>query len=336
MPEPGQRILSVAAGNLAVMPHLAQFDQAAITETLRRQQGIVTRGQAHAHNMTEKSIRYRTRPDGPWQVVLPGIYLDRRGPLTGTQRAIAAYLYAGKAIGVTGSAALAWHGVPVDPSEFVDVLVPIPNQKSNSGFARLRRTSVLPRVAYTEGAVTYAPVDRAIVDAARQMTDMADVRAVVAAGVQRGKVHVMQLAAELDRGPVAGSARLRIAIAEVADGVRSTAEADLRKIVVESRLPAPLYNARLYVGSDFLASPDAWWPHAGVAAEVDSKAWHLAPAEWERTLARHDRMTAQGILVLRFPPQRLRAAKREVAREIKSALATSRGPLPHIVTQRAM
>ena len=68
---------------------------------------------------------------------------------------------------------------------------------------------------------------------------------------------------------------------------------------------------------------------------MDSKAWHLSPSDWEHTLARHDRMTAQGILVLRFPPQRLRVTKREIAREIRSALSASRGPLPHIVTQPA-
>ena len=302
---------------------------------MRKQQGIITRGQARAHRMTEMAIRYRTRLEGPWQVMLPGVFLNRGGQLTAAQRATAAYLYAGQAIAITGAAALAWHGIRINARDVIDVLVPPRNQRGDAGFVRLHRTSVLPRVSYAEGAVIYAPVDRAIIDAARQMTDIADVRAVVAAGVQCGKVHVVQLADELDRGPMRGSARLRMALAEVSDGVRSTAEADLRKIIVESRLPAPLYNARLYVGNEFLASPDAWWPAAGVAAEVDSKAWHFAPADWEHTLARHDRMTAQGILVLRFPPQRLRIAKREIAREIRSALAASRGPLPHIVTQAA-
>ena len=321
---------------LGRMPRLAVFDTDSLTQVLLRQQGIVTRSQAYARGMTEKAIRYRTRSDGPWQVVLPGVYLDRGGQLTDTQRAIAASLYAGAVVGITGAAALAWHGVPVKPCEFVDVLVPLRNQKGSASFVRLRRTSVLPRACYQDGVVSYASADRAVVDAARQMKDLSDVRAVVAGAVQRGKVHVMQLAAELDRGPMRGSARLRIALAEVADGVRSTAEADLRKIIVESGLPAPLYNARLYVAGQFLASPDAWWPDAGVAAEVDSKARHFAPADWEHTLARHDRMTAQGILVLRFPPQRLPTAKREVAREIRSALAASRGPLPHIVTQPAV
>ena len=76
-----RRIPSVPAGSLARMPRLAQFDQAAIAGTLRKQQDIIARGQALELGMTETAIRYRTRPDGPWQVVLPGVYADRRRPV---------------------------------------------------------------------------------------------------------------------------------------------------------------------------------------------------------------------------------------------------------------
>jgi len=283
--------------------------------------------------MTEKAIRYRIRPDGPWQVVLPGIYAADRGRLSDKQRATAAFLYADRAIAVTGAAAIAWHGLKVERNDRVDVLVPVRYNRNDAGFVRLRRTAVEPGAYYRDGVVSYAPLDRAIVDTARQLTDMSEIRDLVASGVQRGKVEVWQLTRELGVGPKQGSARLRLALAEVSDGVRSVAEADLRWIVGQFRLPTPLYNPRLFVGSEFLASPDAWWPEAGVAAEVDSKAWHLKPSDWEKTLARHDRMTAQGILALRFPPTRLRAAKKDVAREIRSALAVSRGPLAHIQTR---
>ena len=29
-----------------------------------------------------------------------------------------------------------------------------------------------------------------------------------------------------------------------------------------------------------LGVKDAWWPRAGVVAEVDSRAWHLSPEHW--------------------------------------------------------
>ncbi len=265
--------------------------------------------------------------------MLPGVYATHRGRLTEKERAVAAFLYAGRGIAITGTAAMAWHGLRQHQSEFIDVLVPLHYKRSDVGFARLLRTSIMPGVDFREGAVSYVPPDRAIADAVRRLSDMSEVRDLIASAVQRGKVGVWELARELDLGPRQGSARLRLALAEVSDGVRSVAEADLHGLVKQFRLPAPLYNPRLYVGAEFLAQPDAWWPDSGVAAEVESKAWHLSPADWQRTLDRQARMSAEGILVLPFPPARLRTARAQVAREIRSALANSRGPLAHITAR---
>jgi hypothetical protein len=86
-----------------------------------------------------------------------------------------------------------------------------------------------------------------------------------------------------------------------------------------------MLNPRLFAGDELLAIPDAWWPQAGVAAEVDSQEWHLSPDSWKATMARHARMSARGIIVLHFPPSRIRTAGREVAAEIRSALAAASG-----------
>ncbi|MBO0831591.1 MAG: hypothetical protein J2P28_07335 [Actinobacteria bacterium] len=314
------------------MPHLAQYDRARVERVLGEQRSLIARHQALACAMTPKAISYRIRPSGPWNIVLPGVYLRGGGRLAPEQRAVAALLYAGSAIAVTGPAALAFHRIPAPGSEFVDVLVPLRNRRKDAGFARLRRTAVEPGMIYRDGAIRYVGADRAIADTARQLTDIADVRAVVAAGVQGRHVELWELTTELDLGPMRGSALLRRALAEVSDGARSASEADLLTLIRQSKLPEPLYNPRLFVGTEFLASPDAWWPDSGVAAEVDSRAWHLSPADWERTLSRHARMTAEGILVLHFPPARLREDRRGVVSELRSALARSRGPLPHIRT----
>ena len=166
-------------------------------------------------------------------------------------------------------------------------------------------------------------------DAVRGLTDISDVRAVVAGAVQRGKCPIGRLAEELGAGPRRRSAGLRRALAEVADGVRSVAEGELRDLVRRAGLPPPMYNPRLFVGRDFLASPDCWWPGAGVAAEVDSREWHLLPGDWERTLARHARMTSHGLAVLHFTPGQLRSKSGEVVTTIREALGKGR-PLPQI------
>ena len=313
------------------MPRLSKFDTAALARTLADQHAIIGRGQAIACGLTPKAVQHRIRTGGPWQVVVPGVYVAGRGTLTAKQRAMAAWEHAGRAIAISGPSAVLWHRLPGREDEHVDVLVPPDCRRSGVGFVRIHRTSVLPRLLYSDGKVSYVDPARAVADAVRAMADLSDVRALVAAGVQRGSIELWQLTWELDAGPVRGSALLRRALAEVADGARSTAEADLLTLIRQAKLPEPLYP-RLYVNQAFLASPDAWWPEFGVAVEVDSKAWHLSPTDWERTLERHARMTAEGILVLHFPPGRLRASRRDVTTEIRSALARSRGPLPHIRT----
>jgi hypothetical protein len=310
---------------------LARFDAAAVVGIVRRQDGVIGRAQAEACGMTAAAIRHRIRPDGPWQVVLPGVYLSHGGAMTARQRNVAAFCYAGRlagqALAVTGSAALAWHRirVAVPSADQVDVLVSAGFRRRDAGFARLHPTAVTPSVAFWDGPVCYAPPARGLADAVRLLRDPADVRAAVAAGVQQGRVTVGQLAEELAIGPRRQSAGLRRALAEVAQGVRSGAEADLVMLIRRSRLPIPMLNPRLFAGDELLAIPDAWWPQAGVAAEVDSQEWHLSPDSWKATMARHARMSARGIIVLHFPPSRIRTAGREVAAEIRSALAAASG-----------
>ena len=313
------------------MPRLGAYDRLGIAAILKAQDQLITRRQARAYGMSAGTVRYKLRAGGPWQVVLPGVYLAQTGYLRRTQRDVAAFLFAECAIAVTGVVAAERHGIPCKPGELVDVLVPRGCEHTDAGFVRLHRTAVIPKT-YTAGVVTYAAPARAVADAVRQLEDMSEVRALVAAAVQPGVIGLGQLVAELEAGPKRGSARLREALAEVADGVRSSAEGDLRTLIRKADLPEPMFNPKLYVGEEFLASPDAWWRKLAVAAEVDSRQWHFSPDDWERTLARHARMTAQGILVLHFPPAKVRDQPWLVVREIRSALAASRGPLPHIKT----
>lgn len=215
-------------------------------------------------------------------------------------------------------------------ADVIDVLVPAGRQRVSAGFARLHRTTRMPARASSAGPVRLTLVPRAVADTARQLTELRDVRAVVADAVQLGRCTVSQLAEELRTGPVQGSAVFRSVLAEVADGIRSTAEGDLRDVVRTARLPMPLFNPSLYDGDLFLGKPDGWWPDAGVAGEVDSRAWHLSPDDWDRTRRRHDLMAAAGVIVLHFSPRELRPEPAKVAEMIKGALerGLNRPPLP--------
>jgi hypothetical protein len=163
---------------------------------LDQQFAVASRGQLLALGMTDNAVQHRLRAGGPWQVLLPGIYLGMTGAPDLKQKEVAALLYAGP-----------------------------------------------------------------------------------------------------------GAAVFRSVLAEVAEGIRSTAEGDLRDLIAAARLPMPLFNPSLYDGDTFIAKPDAWWPEAGVAAEADSREWHLSPDAWERTMRRHDQMASVGIIVLHFSPR---------------------------------
>jgi len=312
------------------MTRSTRHDQAALAATLARQYQVIGRRQVVAHGMTASALRQRLRADGPWQRLLPGVFLAVTGTPTSDQRNVAALLYAGSGSVITGTAALRLWGVNAPHTSVIDVLIPAARKRSSTGFVRVHPTLRMPEDVFTVGPVRLVPVARAVADTARCLTKLADVRAIVAAAVQQDKCRPDLLAAELLDGPVQGSALLRVAVGDVYDGIRSNPEADLKQLIRQAKLPEPIFNPELYAGDEFIASPDAWWPDAGIAGEVDSRAYHLSPQDHERTLERDARMAAHGITVLHFTPRQLRTQPARVIAAIKSALAaaSSRPRLP--------
>jgi len=296
-----------------------------LNKTIDYQNGVVTRQQVLAAGLSHRVLDRRVRPGGRWQRLLPGTYLTVTGTATIDQRDTAALLYGGPGSTLTGPSALRRHGLNALDSDTVQVLVPASRRRQSTGYVVVHRTRRLPPLVCYAGPVQFALPARAVADAVRQCGDLTAVRALVAACVQTRRCTVAQLATELQAGPVRGSALFRKALAEVADGTRSAPEAELRDLIRRGGLPAPLWNPRLYWGTELLARPDAWWPDAAVAVEVDSRQWHLSPELWERTMRRHARMTAVGILVLHFSPRQIRAEPHDVLSVIGAALLNRRG-----------
>ena len=169
--------------------------------------------------------------------------------------------------------------------------------------------------------IRFTKAPRAVADTARSLIRFDDVRHVVCEAVQRRVCTVTELTAELAAGPAAGATLFRDALAEIGDGVRSVAEADCRILILSSDLPQPMFNARLFDANGvFIAVADAWWAEAGVASEVDSRAYHLSAEDQDRTTERHDRLLAHGILPLHFPPKRIKTDPAGVLSELRSAI----------------
>jgi hypothetical protein len=322
--------LSVLGGTLTTMSatndavRLSARDAARLLE---RQHGVLSRAQAFALGITGSRLKHRARPGGPWQRILPGTYLTFTGQPSAEQREMAAVLYAGPDSVITGSAALRRLWIRGPETSRIDVLVPPARRTPSRDFVAIHRTRRMPDTVLLKGALPLAPAARAVLDTVGWLTDLGDARAVVAGAVQERRCSVADLEAELAHGPRHQTALSRRVVAEVAAGIRSAPEADLRDLIIENDLPMPMFNPRLYLDGRFLGCPDAWWPAAGVAVEVDSKAWHFSSdADWDQTTRRHTRLTAAGILVIHVTPRQLREEPDRVAADICAALSRGHAP----------
>ena len=310
-------VLSDLSGSVAAVSYDEQLQM-----HLHLQHGVLTRAQA-LEFLTPKALQHRLRPGGPWQVLLPGVYLPSTGTPEFASKVMAAQLWAGPGSCITGSAALAFlHVAGRRSAGTVEVLVPHGLRGTSRDYVVVHRTRRMPASLYCDGQIRYAEAQRAVADAARSMRRLSDVRTVVGSAVQQYLCTVGQLTDELR--PDRRDRLLRSVIAEVADGIRTAPEGELRQLMRGSGLPQPLYNPSLFIGDSFLAKPDAWWQEAGVAAEMDSKEFHLLPEDWNKTMARGRRMTAAGIAVLHISPSQLREQPQQILAEIAAALRNGR------------
>jgi hypothetical protein len=281
--------------------------------------------------MTRGAIEHRLKPAGPWRQLLPGVYLTVTGTATAEQRETAALLYAGPQSVITGPVAVRRHNLRCAGLNVLDMLVPADTRRKSTGYVHIQRTTRMPKTFYTMGPLRFTSPVRAVADAARGMTRFSDVQALVCEAVQRGRCTLDDLVQELQQGPSAGARWYGMALAEISEGIRSGAEAQLKYLIDRSDLERPMYNADLYtLDGIFLGRPDAWFARAGVAGEVDSREYHMGAKDYEETTKRHNRMEAAGIHMLHWLPSTIKAEPRRVIADLRAAIevGNERPPLP--------
>lgn len=306
------------------MPKRAVFDHDLLARTLAVQHQVISRQQALSCGIPPSTVSVWCKPDGRWQQLLPGVYLTVTGKPTSEQRLVATVLYAGPRAVITGPAALRLHRLRSPGPDVIDVLVPHAIRRHDVGFVRLHRTRRAPRV-YRAGVIRFCHAARAVADAARVLTSLDDVKAVVAEAVQKQACSMAELGLELEKGPSQESARLRAALRSVRAGTRSVAEDRFRERVTKSGLPAPRYNVFLRAadGTD-IGEVDAWWGDAGVSVEIDSQEYHFYRADWLRTDAKRSRLLKHGIFAHNVAPARVDHDWDAVYEELRGSLEIGR------------
>jgi hypothetical protein len=308
-------------------------------EALRRtaRDGVIKTAALRGLGVPGATITNRCTDGGRWTRLLPGVIMLTSGTPTPRQRVSAALLYGGPDALVTGLEACRRHGVRrgPDPRGAVHLLVPDDRQLRSCDFVTVERTTRLPPALLREG-VPLAPVPRACLDAARRLRSAAELTELIADTVQRQLCTPAHLAAELREGSQRGSAMPRRVLADVAAGVRSTAERDAKRLLARSTLPEPWWNVEVRtLQGHLLGIADAWFDEVALAWEINSYAWHLLPQYYAREVKRTAGLTAEGVTVLPVLPTSLRDDGDRSLRELEAAYtAAGRRPRPPVVAIR--
>jgi hypothetical protein len=299
------------------------MNEADLTSLFDKQNQIASRAQLLAVGVQDSAMTRHVRR-GDWQRVVPGVYALDGSSLSVEQRRTVAALYAGEQAQLTGATALHWYGFRYVPStDKVHVLVPHNTRKRSAGVVVVQRTLCLDSRPRDGGLYQLASPARAAMDASRAATDLRTVRAILAEAVQGGFAGLTALNAELRRAKRSRTALASRVITELAEGVRSTAEADLRDLTRTSGLLPPiLWNPQLIAeDGTVLPTPDGYLPVVGIAFEVDSREHHATDDGWKRTLDRGNLMARYGVIVLHITPADIRSQPAQVLRLIEHTYA---------------
>ncbi|MBB5934922.1 hypothetical protein [Streptomyces zagrosensis] len=302
------------------------------------QRRVMTVNQLREHGVPAAVVAERGRPGGPWQQVLPGVYLLHAGRPSGAERVQAALLYAAPpgtdhgahpAALVTGAAALALHGFasmpPLAALERIDILVSRSLQRPRStAFAQLLSTGALPRPRDITG-LPVAPVARALADVVGSLSDADDVRALLLEAVRDGHGEASTVVRELTAAQLLDRPQVRGAIEGLLAESRAVAEGLLYRMVREYGLPEPLWNVGLRrLGGPYLATVDAYWPDQAVAVELIARGPQGdEDTPWPQDARRREHLEELGITVIQLTARRLRESLERRAAAVRAALLAS-------------
>ncbi len=330
-----------------------------LTDVQRR---VLSANQLRAHGVSAARAAAQCRPGGPWQQLLPGVYVLHPGPATSEERLHAALLYGGwpaagraKAIPeqgkaapaeapaaiVTGLAALALHrfssAPPLLSLDRIDILVPRTRRLRSTGCVQLVRAHAMPGAEMIAG-VPVAPVPRALADAVAVLDDAEAVRRLLTEAVRRGHTEPAAIVRELTQARLLTRDHVVDAVdALLAEG-RSIAEERLYTMVRGFGLPDPLWNVDLRLpGGPHLGGLDAYWPEHAVAVELDTRAPRQGQEEeaeqWKECTRKREALERLGITVVHITPKKLRDCLEQQAAVVRTALMASaeREPAAYVV-----
>ncbi|NGN63294.1 hypothetical protein G5C51_05155 [Streptomyces sp. A7024] len=349
------------------MNHNTPLSPRPLNELSGAQRRVLSARQLREHGITAALAAERCRPGGPWQQLLPGVYLLHSGPPTGEERLHAVLLYAGRVPAgagprgsvpaqsapadrggrrpnpygdamITGLAALTLHGFatapPLPAIDRIDVLVPRTRRLRSTEHVHIVRAHALPRPLNVTD-LPVAPVPRALADAVGQLTDAAAVRRLLTEAVRGGHCEAAAVVRELTQARLLSRSHVVDAVDTLIAEGRAMAENRLYEMVRLHALPDPLWNVDLRLpGGPPLGGLDAYWPEHAVALEIDARSPRTDDdALWSEYARKRETLERLGITVVHVTPKKLREALEQQAEVVRAALlaASEREPAAYVV-----
>jgi len=268
------------------------------------QHGVFTLGQARAHGLSDRQIKYRV-DQGRWEMLQPKVYRIAGVPTTFRQGLLAACLGAGPSAFASHRSAAALWGLDTSEAEVIEITV-------EPGLSRR-----LTRVRVHE-SITVQATDRRTVDgipvAAPELTLLQcagvfhpqQVEACIDQAIRARITTVARIEWRLrilGRRGRNGSGVLRELLnrrSPEARSVESRLEAAFLTSIRSSRLPRPTPQFVVQSHGHFIARVDFAWPEQRLLVELDGAAFHASNRDWSHDLQRQNTLTALGYTILRF------------------------------------
>lgn len=171
---------------------------------------IATTADLRKSGFSSREIQRRCLPAGPWQLLLPGVILQKSSPPTRLDRLNAVLAFTGPNSVITGADALVQQGISLPLPRHVHVLAG-KNARRAHPWVLLERTTRPPAIVEQNGLRLAAPV-RAVLDLARREPNPRAVVAALDAAVDSGLCSPAELHAELERSSRRGTALVRQAL----------------------------------------------------------------------------------------------------------------------------
>ncbi|MEA2373835.1 MAG: hypothetical protein QOD53_298 [Thermoleophilaceae bacterium] len=283
-----------------------------------RQHGVVARWQLSSLGFSVAVIDGWVKA-GKLHVVHRGVYAVGHRRLSGLGHVMGAVLACGPdAVASHRDGAALWE-IRRKSSRTIDVTAPGRSRHARPGIVVHRVRRLAPEDIATRDGIAVTSLARTLLDLGEVVPER-DVERAFEEAERRRLLDTRAIADVLHRYRGHRGARSLAAVVRVAVGPPPLTRSELERCFLELcrryGLPRPVVNA-VICGYEV----DFYWPGTDLVVELDSRAYHLNRAAFERDRARDAKLQVEGHRVLRVTDRRLMEDEAAVAGEIRALLA---------------